>query len=73
MGGTHGLENVNVGMTLQVLQEHVGPKGTYHLCRTVDPATREVLSIGWYPTGFMENLEPQKKRKGFFWYTIESS
>jgi len=57
MGGSHGLEDVKVNDIVEILQEGVGPGGSYHLCRTRDQEGN-VVSIGWYPIGFMEKEKP---------------
>lgn len=67
MGGSHGLKGVKVGDVVEILQEDVGPGEYYHLCRTRDPETADVLSIGWYPLGYMEPIETSKKRRWMFW------
>lgn len=67
MGGSHGLKGVKQGDVVEILQEDVGPGEYYHLCRTRDPETADVLSIGWYPQGYMEPIEQSKKRRWMFW------
>lgn len=67
MGGSHGLKGVKVGDVVDILQEDVGPGEYYHLCRTRDAETADVLSIGWYPQGYMEPIQGEKKRRWMFW------
>lgn len=59
MGGTMGLRNVTVGDVLQVLQENVGPNQGYYLCCTRND-DGEMISIGWYPTSFVEKIHEEK-------------
>lgn len=67
MSGTRGLKGVKLHDRLQVLEEGVGPNGTYATCRRIDANTGDILSIGWYPLSFMEKVEkPRKKFLGLF-------
>ena len=67
MSGTRGLKGVKLYDRLQVLEEGVGPNGTYATCRRIDANTGEITSIGWYPLSFMEKVEkPRKKFLGLF-------
>lgn len=65
MSGTRGLKGVALQERLEVVQESVGPNGTYATCRRRDPATGEIVSIGWYPLSFMEKIEKPQKRQKF--------
>jgi hypothetical protein len=56
MGGSHALMHVHVDDTIEILQENVGPSKAYHLCRVRDPITKEIKSIGWYPSSHLELL-----------------
>jgi hypothetical protein len=64
MGGSHGLKGVKVGDVVEILQEDVGP-GEYY--RRTRDENADILSIGWYPQGYMEPVETPKKRKWMFW------
>lgn len=67
MSGTRGLKGVSLNDRLEVLEEGVGPNGTYATCRRRD-AAGNIASIGWYPLSFMEKVEkkPRKKFLGMF-------
>lgn len=67
MGGSHGLTNVKIGDVVEILQENVGSGDYYHLCRTRDAETAEVVSIGWYPHSYMKPIEESRKRRWMFW------
>lgn len=70
MSGTRGLKGVSLNDRLEVLEEGVGPNGTYATCRKRDENTGAIASIGWYPLSFMEKVEqaqrPKRKFLGLF-------
>lgn len=53
LDGFKCLTGVDVGDTVQVLQEKVGPGEMYNLCRSVDSKGR-AISVGWFPTQCLE-------------------
>ena len=58
--GTKSLMGVEVGDVVDVLEEQVGPGGTYNLCRLVrqnDKKQESVISVGWYPMGCLEKVK----------------
>ena len=59
--GTKSLMGVEVGDVVDVLEEQVGPGGTYNLCRLVrqenDKKQESVISVGWYPMSCLEKLK----------------
>ena len=60
--GTKSLMGVEVGDIVDVLEEQVGPGGTYNLCRLVgqekDKQQESVISVGWYPMSCLEKIKP---------------
>ena len=62
MSGTRGLKGVRMNDRLEVLEEGVGPNGTYAICRRRD-ATGAIVSIGWYPLSFQQKIEQKKPRR----------
>lgn len=64
MSGTRGLKGVSLDDRLEVVEEGVGPNGSYAVCRRRDVAGN-IASIGWYPVSFMEKV-PRKKFLGIF-------
>jgi hypothetical protein len=61
MSGTRGLKGVSLNEHLEVVDEGVGPNGTYATCRRRNDAG-EIVSIGWYPLSFMEKIESKTAR-----------
>lgn len=66
--GTKSLMGVQVGDIVDVLEERVGPGGTYNLCRFVAQPGMEgsssnkrkdsdVISVGWYPMSCLEKIK----------------
>mmetsp|Transcript_17100 Transcript_17100/g.37296 ORF Transcript_17100/g.37296 Transcript_17100/m.37296 type:complete len:187 (-) Transcript_17100:138-698(-) len=60
--GTKSLMGVKVGDIVDVLEERVGPGGTYNLCRYVDVEggkgeSSDVISVGWYPMSCLEKIK----------------
>jgi len=60
--GTKSLMGVEVGDVVDVLEEQIGPGGTYNLCRLIrqenDQKHREsVISVGWYPMSCLEKIK----------------
>ena len=55
LDGFKCLTGVEVGDTVQVLLEQVGPGKMYNVCRKVDDEG-QVLSVGWFPTQLLEKL-----------------
>ena len=59
--GTKSLMGVEVGDVVDVLEEQVGPGGTYNLCRLVrqerDGKKESIISVGWYPMSCLEKLK----------------
>jgi hypothetical protein len=53
LDGFKCLTGVDVGDTVQVLQEKVGPNEMYNLCRSVDEKGR-AIAVGWFPTQYLE-------------------
>jgi hypothetical protein len=66
MGGSHGLENVKKGDLVEVVEEAVGPDQYYNLCRTRN-SDGDVLSVGWYPIGYLEKVKATKKSWWKLW------
>ena len=66
MSGTRGLKGVVLGDRLEVLQDGVGPNGTYATCRKRD-AAGNITSIGWYPVSFMEKVKSTAPSRKKFW------
>lgn len=60
MGGSHGLQNVQVGEVVEILQENVGPDRHYHLCRTTHGYYQQ---IGWYPVPYLQADEEASSRR----------
>lgn len=61
--GTKSLMGVKVGDVVDVLEERVGPGGTYNLCRFVQVEgdkgeSSDSISVGWYPMSCLEKVKP---------------
>lgn len=74
MGGLMGLRDIQIGDTMEVLEQETGPNKLYALCRT-RTEDGDIASIGWYPMEFMEEIvtqatketkAPRKKFLGLF-------
>lgn len=59
--GTKSLMGVEVGDVVDVLEEQVGPGGTYNLCRLVrqenDEKQESIIRVGWYPMSCLEKVK----------------
>uniref|UniRef100_A0A7S0AZ76 Uncharacterized protein n=1 Tax=Minutocellus polymorphus TaxID=265543 RepID=A0A7S0AZ76_9STRA len=58
--GTKSLMGVEVGDVVEVLEEQVGPGGTYNLCRLVrqeEDKKEIIVSVGWYPMSCLEKIK----------------
>lgn len=59
--GTKSLMGVEVGDVVDVLEEQIGPGGTYNLCRLVrqenDKKQESIISVGWYPMSCLEKVK----------------
>lgn len=60
LGGSHGLQNVQLNQVLQVLEEQVGPDKYYNMCRIVDDQG-QTKAVGWYPMSYLEKIQPKSK------------
>ena len=63
LDGVKMLRNIEIGDTVEILQEGVGPNLAYHLCRvkgssktTPTPKTGNG-SMGWYPIQYLKEIE----------------
>jgi len=68
LDGQMGLQNVALGDILDVIEEGVGPKNEYSLCRFITEGDGSDLTpgqIGWYPTRCLREKENQE---GSFWW-----
>jgi len=55
LDGVKMLRGIRVGDEVEVMEESVGPREAYHLCRSVDK-DGNVRSVGWYPVEFLDRL-----------------
>ena len=58
--GTKSLMGVEVGDVVDILNEQIGPGGTYNLCRLVrqEEGKKEVVvSVGWFPMSCLEKIK----------------
>ena len=58
--GSKCLMGVQVGDTVQVLEEHVGPDKMYHLCRLEKQNQKRgstAVTVGWFPIQCLEKVK----------------
>jgi hypothetical protein len=63
LDGVKMLRNIQIGDTVEILQEGVGPNRAYHLCRvkgsskTPSSSSSSSSSMGWYPIQYLKEIE----------------
>jgi hypothetical protein len=61
LDGVKMLRNIQMGETVEILQEGVGPNRAYHLCRVKgsnsSSSKSSGSSMGWYPIQYLKEVE----------------
>jgi hypothetical protein len=57
LDGVKMLRNIQIGDTVEILQEGVGPNRAYHLCRVKGSSKNPRSSMGWYPIQYLKEVE----------------
>ena len=60
LDGVKMLRDIQIGDTVEILQEGVGPQHAYHLCRVKGSSKTPANSsgsMGWYPIQYLKEIE----------------